>query len=132
MPAPMVMATTLIRNSINRNRFGRGLAGSAHRLNGEAIASQAKVLLAAPIGGARRELIALARTSHKNLIDAAAARSCSTDHYGLLFSDDCLPRRPLDIDFRSVAIPGTEHRISVQRAAQVRGRSIKSLYPGVR
>ena len=80
--------STMIGNSINRNRFGRGVAGSAHRLNGEAIASQAKVFLAAPIGGARRELIALARTPNKNLIDAAAPGSRSTDHHGLLFRDN--------------------------------------------
>ena len=65
MSTPMAMATTMIGNSINRNRFGRGVAGSADGLNGEAIASQAKVFLAAAIGGPRRGLVALARTPNK-------------------------------------------------------------------
>ena len=81
----MVLAATMVRNSIDRNCFRRGVAGSADRLNREAIASQAKVFLAAPIGGARRELISLARTPNKNLIDAAAP--------GKLFHGS--PRSPL-------------------------------------
>lgn len=78
----MAVPTTMIRDSINRNRFSRAGAGGADRLDGEAIASETEVFLAAPISGACRELIALARTPHNNLIDAAASGSCSTDHHG--------------------------------------------------
>ena len=88
LATPIVLPSPMVGNPVNSKRFGRGVAGSANRLNGEAIASKAKVFLTAPIGSARRELIALARTPNKNLIDAAAARGRSTDHHGLLFRNN--------------------------------------------
>ena len=131
IPSPIVLVAPMVGNAIDCNCLGRGVAGSAHRLNGEAIASQAKIFLAAPIGGARRESIALARTPNKNLIDASAPGSCSTDHHGLLFGNNRFACRPFDGDYRPLAIRGTEHRMSVKWAGQVRRRSIEGSYPGV-
>ena len=128
----MVLVAPMVGNAIDCNCLGGGVAGRADSLNGEAIASQAKVFLAAPIGGAPRELIALARPADKDLIDAASSGRCSTDHYGLLFGNNRFTCRPFDVNYRPLAIRGTEHRMSVKWAGQVRRRSIEGSYPGVR
>src|SRR4029450_13851953 len=120
LAAPIVLPSPMVGNAIDCDCFRRGSSGRADGLNGEAIASETEVFLAAPIGGAGRELMGLARTANKNLIDAPAPRSCSRDHHGLLFRDKRLPRRHFDLDLRSPAIRGTEHRRSVKRAGQVR------------
>jgi hypothetical protein len=42
-------AVTAVRDSDNRDEFGRGVAGGANGFDGETIASQAQVFLTAPI-----------------------------------------------------------------------------------
>ena len=56
----------MVGNAIDCDCFRRGNSGRADSLNRKAIASETEVFLAAPIGGAGRELIALARTANNN------------------------------------------------------------------
>ena len=63
LAAPIVLPSPMVGNAIDCDCFRRGKSGRADSLNCEAIASETEVFLAAPIGGAGRELIALARTS---------------------------------------------------------------------